>query len=552
MSTDTTSPLPAAIAAWERHAGASIDPHELRAALAAGSLPEAFHRTAVDAGEGLAVSIEGESASYRELDEAAGRIAAWLRSRGVDPGERVLLCGPNSLGFVVAYLGTLRAGAVVVLAGAEATERELGHMALHSGAVAGFAAGDAHGRVGAVAKRTGLDPLVALDLDVSPTLEEASAGPDLLPPPNVDGDEIAVIGYTSGTTGSPKGAALSHSNVLASLRGIVIAWRWSADDVLVHALPMSHQHGLAGLQVTLLAGSRAAIQRGLDPEALCAAFEREEATVLFSVPAVYERLLSAGDRRSGLAGAADPGHVAGIVGSQFASLRLATSGSAPLAPALWRRAAELIGSEPLERYGTTESGLDVSNPYDGPRKPGAVGLPLPGVEVQVVDAGGEAIEAGADGEVVVRGPQVLARYWADDRASRASFFPDRWFRTGDVGRIDPGDGYLSITGRIKDLIISGGMNVYPREVELVLETHPSVGRAAVVGVPSERWGEAVVAFVVPEGAGVDRDEVGAHAREMLAPYKCPKAVLETDALPFDEFGKLRRTELVETARKELD
>ena len=529
-------PSAVTVAAWERHSGGPVDPDDLRATLAAGSLPQVFHQTAVEAGDRPAVCVDGESASYRELDDSAGRIAAWLRERGIGLGERVLLCGPNSLGFVVAYVGTLRAGCVVVLAGSGLTERELEHMVRHSGAAAGFAAGDAHGRLSAVATRTGLDPVIALDLDVSPTLAEVSAGPATLAPAELDPNDVAVIAYTSGTTGAPKGAALSHANVLSSLRGIMIAWRWSRDDVLVHALPMSHQHGMAGLQVTLLAGSRAVIHRALDPKALCTAIERERATVLFSVPAVYERLLSWGEATQ----------------AQFSSLRLATSGSAPLGPELWERTAGLIGREPVERYGTTESGLDVSNPYEGPRKPGAVGVPLPGVEMHVVDAEGKVVDTGTDGEVVVRGPQVLAGYWADQQASPESFFVGGWFRTGDIGRIDPADGYLSITGRIKDLIISGGMNVYPREVELVLEQHPTVQRAAVVGVPSKRWGEQVVAFVVPTEGPVRSEEIREYARGMLAPYKSPKAVLEADELPFDGFGKLRRAELVEMAIKELD
>ena len=338
-----------------------------------------------------------------------------------------------------------------------------------------------------------------------------------------------------------------------------MAWRWSEGDVLVHSLPMSHQHGLAGLQATLLAGSRAVIQRGLDAVRLAAAIEEEAATVLFSVPAVYERLVAS-------AGPVEAGEDAAPTGgaTQFRSLRLATSGSAPLPPGLWRRVAALIGTEPLERYGTTESGLDVSNPHDGPRKPGAVGIPLPGVEVELVDpvalepgvgaASGERVTLGVDvdGEVVVRGPQVLSRYWGDAGATRESLLDGGWFRTGDVGRVDSSDGYLSITGRIKELIISGGMNVYPREVELVLEQHPAVERAAVIGVPSERWGEAVVAFVVPREGGLDEEEIREHARELLAPYKSPKAVLEADALPFDGFGKLRRGELVEMAKEELN
>jgi malonyl-CoA/methylmalonyl-CoA synthetase len=293
----------------------------------------------------------------------------------------------------------------------------------------------------------------------------------------------------------------------------------------------------------------------LDPGRLVAAIRDESASILFSVPAVYERLVAAsegcGRNREGQPGVGQS-PVTRASESSFGSLRLATSGSAPLSTELWAQAAELIGSQPLERYGTTESGLDVSNPYDGPRKPGAVGIPLPGVEMRVVDSAGAELAADADGEVVVRGPQVFAGYWGDDRATRDSFYPQGWFRTGDVGRIDPDDGYLSITGRIKDLIISGGLNVYPKEVELVLEQHPGVERAAVVGVPSERWGEAVVAFVVPAGADVDGNELREHARELLAPYKTPKVVLSTDALPFDSFGKLRRSELAQLAADEVE
>jgi malonyl-CoA/methylmalonyl-CoA synthetase len=209
----------------------------------------------------------------------------------------------------------------------------------------------------------------------------------------------------------------------------------------------------------------------------------------------------------------------------------------------------LLGQEPLERYGTTETGLDVSNPYDGPRRPGSVGLPLPGIEVEVADESGRPAAAGEDGEIRLRGPHVFEGYWQDDAATQASFHRG-WFRTGDIGRIDPADGYLSITGRLKELIISGGLNVYPREVELVLEDHPSVGRAAVVGLPSERWGEEVVALVVPaEDAVLDETELAAHARDALAPHKRPKAILCVHSLPVNALGKLQRSAAAEVAAR---
>ena len=523
------------IEAWERHANAPVDPHALRLRLAHGNLPRAFHEAAVEAGDRIALTVEDESVTHRELDARAGRLAAWIREQGVRPGDRIVLAGASSLALVVSYLGILRAEAVVVLADAALTERELHYLVEDSGAVAAFAGGEACGRLSTIARDDVLGPVVALDAgNREPTFEQALEGHLPLPPPGHDGRRTAVFGYTSGTTGKPKGAPLAHTNLLASLRGIMLAWRWREDDVLVHTLPLSHQHGLSGLQATLLAGARAVVHASLDPARLCATIAAERATVLFAVPAVYERLLA----------------WEGAPSADFASLRLATSGSAPLSPALWRRVTDLLGREPVERYGTTETGLDVSNPYDGPRKPGSVGIPFPGIEAEVVDELGRSVEDGTDGEIVLRGPHVFSGYWRNDEATRASFHAGGWFRTGDVGRIDPSDGYLSITGRLKEMIISGGLNVYPREVELVLEEHPAVARAAVVGLPSQRWGEEVVALVVPaEGSVVDEDELGAHARSALAPHKRPKAILAVESLPVTALGKLQRSALAELAER---
>jgi malonyl-CoA/methylmalonyl-CoA synthetase len=311
----------------------------------------------------------------------------------------------------------------------------------------------------------------------------------------------------------------------------MLAWRWTADDVLVHALPLSHQHGLGGVHATLLAGSSAAIHAGFDPARLAGAVAAERATVLFAVPAIYQRLVG----------------TEGIQSSAFASLRLAISGSAPLSPTLFERAGELLGRVPLERYGTTESGLDTSNTYEGDRRPGSVGLPLPGVSMAIANPDGVPVEPGSDGEIVFRGPQVFAGY-TDDAETAAAFHPAGWFRTGDIGRVDPGDGSLAITGRSKEVIITGGLNVNPREVELALETFAGVTAAAVVGVASERWGEEVVAFVVAEsGRAPNEVELIAHARARLAAYKCPKRVIPIGELPMNAIGKLDRERLRELA-----
>jgi malonyl-CoA/methylmalonyl-CoA synthetase len=312
--------------------------------------------------------------------------------------------------------------------------------------------------------------------------------------------------------------------VLSSIRAVMLAWRWTADDVLLHALPLFHQHGLGGVHATLLAGSRAVIQSRFDPERLLTAIADVRPSVLLAVPAMYMRLTEGG--RAPLA------H----------SLRLLVSGSAALSPRLAERVAELTGQLPLERYGTTESGLDISNPYDGPRVPGTVGIPLPGVEAAIASDDGRPLEAGEDGEIIVRGPQVFGGYRGLPEATAEAFHPGGWFRTGDIGRVRRDDGYVEITGRIRELIISGGMNVYPREVEFALESHPAVARASVVGVPSERWGEEVVAAIVPAGR-VREEDLIEFARSQLAAYKCPKRLLLVEELPVNAMGKVVAAEV---------
>jgi len=383
---------------------------------------------------------------------------------------------------------------------------------------------------------TPLHMVVALEeAPDDPSLQQAISQGEPLEPENAGGNDAALLAYTSGTTGRPKGVPLSHANLLSSIRAAMRAWRWGANDVLVHALPFTHQHGLGGVHATLLCGSRAVVHGKLDPGRLCATIESERATVLFAVPAIYEKLAA----------------WEGIEDADFSSLRLAVSGSAALSPALARKVSSLLGQDLLERYGSTESGLSVSNPYEGPRRFGSVGLPLPATELAIVDDEGRGLPPGDDGEIVLRGPQVFSGYWNLPDATKDSFYPGEWFRTGDIGRVDPDDGYLTITGRSKEMIISGGLNVYPREVELALEDHATVDKAAVVGLPSDRWGEEVVAFVVPaQGREVDHGELTAHARQHLSAYKCPKRFFTIEQLPRNELGKVLRDGLVHMADEE--
>jgi len=530
----TDQVMPGAIEAWQRHLGREAEVESLRAELVEGSLPQAFHQIAQRYPERTALTINDDTLTHGELDRRAARVGGWLRAQGLDPGERVVLSGSNSLGFVVTYLGVLRAGGVVVLAGTGLTESELRHLVEDAAAAYALAQGEALDRLSAVESGgTSLRSVVALEEEAStaPSLQRAVDEGEPIEPGDVD-EDVAMLAYTSGTTGRPKGVPLTHANLLSSIRAAMRAWRWEADDVLVHALPFSHQHGLGGVHATLLAGSRAVVHSRFDPATLCAAIESEKATVLFAVPAMYEKLAA----------------WEGIEEANLSTLRLPIAGSSALSPALARKLSSLLGKDVLERYGSTESGLSVSNPYDGPRRFGTVGLPLPGTELALVDDEGRGIEPGNDGEVVLRGPQVFSGYWNLPDATEESFHPGGWFRTGDVGRIDPEDGYLTITGRLKEMIISGGLNVYPREVELVLEDHAAVEGAAVVGVPSERWGEEVVAFVVPtEGDGVDEQDLSAHAREHISAYKCPKRFFAVRNLPRNEVGKVLKEELIQAA-----
>jgi malonyl-CoA/methylmalonyl-CoA synthetase len=528
--------------AWRIHLGEGFDGHEDVIGLLEGdSLPGLFSATAGREPERRALTIGRQSVSHGELDEHAARVGGWLAQHRIGRGDAVLVSAGNSVALVQAYLGVLRVGAVAVLANPSLTEPELARLVLDSRASAAFTGGSALARVNRVRSEhrvprliVGLDDVDGADAAIAETLQ----CPKPVGLSRVDPSDKAVLAYTSGTTGSAKGVALSHRNLISSIKAAMLAWRWQPEDLLLHALPLFHQHGLGGVHATLIAGSEAIVLERFDPVVLCATIASHKASVLFGVPAMYERLVSWA--------ASSPKRL------DLQSLRLVVSGSAPLSPALAHRARALFGEFPLERYGLTESGLDASNPYDGPRRPGTVGLPLPGVQLVIAAADGAPVPDGQDGEIVLRGPQVFSGYSGPD-ANDDAFLGDGWFRTGDIGRIDASDGYLSITGRIKELIITGGMNVYPKEIELALELDSAIAEAVVVGVASQRWGEEVVAVVVPTHPDrFDADRVLASVRERLSLYKCPKRVVVVQELPRNASGKLLRREIAEAAGERPD
>jgi malonyl-CoA/methylmalonyl-CoA synthetase len=422
-------------------------------------------------------------------------LAGRLARLGLRAGDRLLCSASPSVDLVVAHLAALRMGVTVVPANTAYGPDELGHIVADAAPKAALV--DVAGRV---ADLPAFGPAAdELDDGPAPRLDAAEAG------------DPAMILYTSGTTGRPKGAVLSHANLLASARAVTIAWRWTSEDRLVLALPLFHAHGLAvGVHGTLVAGASADVLPKFDVDAVIDTVS-SGATLLFGVPTMWSRLASS-PRAAALR-----------------RLRLCVSGSAPLPPQVSARVRAACGQDMVERYGMTETLMLTSHPVDGERRPGTVGLPLPGVTVRLDD----------DGEILVAGPNVFGGYRG---LPRDEFFTsDGFFRTGDVGAWD-GDGYLRIVGRTKELIISGGFNVYPREVEEVLLTHPAVVEAAVVGVPSEEWGEEVVAAVVL-GAPVDEDALIAWCRARMAHFKCPRAVRPVPSLPRNAMGKVVREQL---------
>ncbi len=345
-------------------------------------------------------------------------------------------------------------------------------------------------------------------------------------------EDPALIVYTSGTTGAPKGAVLSHANLVAGTEALRLAWAWEPEDRLVLALPLCHVHGLcAGLFGTLGAGASAVVLPRFRAEAVLDAAGRERASLFFGVPTMYHRLLDT------------------TRAAELGRLRLCVSGSAPLPVALWRQVRDRAGVSVLERYGMSETLLTLSNPLEGERRPGTVGLPLPGAEVRIgpppggppKPAGSAPVRSADEGELLVRGPMVFGGYWERPDAT-AACFTDGWFRTGDIASVDEA-GYVSIRARATELVISGGWNVYPAEVEDVLHGCPGVVDVAVTGTPSAEWGEAVTAWVVSDGSLGDPSPLLAFAADRLAAYKRPRVVHFVDALPRNAMGKVVRAEL---------
>lgn len=443
--------------------------------------------------------------SRGELDAESALRAGRLAALGLKPGDRILLSAESSWDLVATYVAALRMGLVVIPTNTAYGARELAHVIQDAGPLAAIV--NEPEKSAALREAAPHLHLITPALDLpdgpTPTLDTTSAA------------SPALVCYTSGTTGQPKGAVLSHANCLASAEGLRLAWRWTEADRLLLTLPLFHMHGLGvGLHGTLYNGSAAILYRGFRPEVLLADIDAQDATLFFGVPTMYHRLANHPQA------------------AQLANLRLCVSGSAPLPATLHEEIERISGQRVLERYGMTETLMLVSNPHDAERRPGSVGFPLPGVELRL---------AGEPAEIQVRGPNVFSGYWDRAEANAAAFTDDGWFKTGDLGAID-NDGYVSIIGRAKELIISGGFNVYPREVEDVLRTHPAIEDVAVVGEPSEEWGERVVAYAVASGP-IELDGLREAIGDELAPFKHPRGLHLVAELPRNALGKVQKHRL---------
>lgn len=447
------------------------------------------------------VPAAGVPITYREMDERSAKFAAVLRGRGIHPGDRIVVQIEKSVDAVAIYLACLRVGAIYVPLNTAYTVSEVEYFI------------------------TDAAPAVVItESNIAELVAEAQVVEPWFGVETRLADDLAAMVYTSGTTGRSKGAMLTHANLTSNALTLHAIWRFTPGDVLLHVLPIYHVHGLfVALHTAMLNASTVLFQSKFDVEET---FELlGEATVMMGVPTHYIRLLAHPDFDS----------------KMCSNMRLFTSGSAPMTEAVHHAFTEQTGHTILERYGMSECGMITSNPYEGDRIPGTVGFPLPAVRIRVV-ADGADVGPGEVGVVQVIGPNVFAGYWRQEDKTEAAH-DGEWFITGDVGSIDE-EGRLTLEGRSGDMIISGGLNIYPREIEMILDDCPGVHESAVVGTPDLDFGENVVAFVVADGTTkVDSEGLTAEMQTKLAGFKVPRSIVFIDELPRNSMGKVQKSVL---------
>ena len=471
---------------------------------------------------------DGGRLGYKELQRDVNRLANFLSNIGVEKGDRVAVQLEKSPQVLVLYLACLKAGYVYLPLNTAYTPNELAYFMDNAEPTVAVCDPDREDLFTRLAGEYDLRHLFTLDADGQGSLLQASKHtPAAFDAEYCDKDDIAVILYTSGTTGRPKGAMITHGNLAANGRALQETWQWQQQDVLLHALPIFHIHGLfVACHNVLLGGSKMLFLPGFDTRAILRLLP--EATVLMGVPTFYTRLLD------------DPAFNRAIC----SHMRLFISGSAPLLEQTFEAFRQRTGHTILERYGMTETGMNTSNPVDGPRLPGTVGLPLPGVEVRIVDEKNQPVRDQDVGILQVKGDNVFKGYWRMPEKTAEEFTDDGFFITGDLASRNE-QGYIAIVGRNKDMIITGGYNVYPKEIELLLDDIDGIKESAVIGLPHRDFGEAVTAVIIPINSNDIPDEqaIIKSLKQQLAGYKVPKKIIVLDQLPRNTMGKVQKNML---------
>jgi malonyl-CoA/methylmalonyl-CoA synthetase len=492
------------------------------------NLNDLFDLTLKGCAKQSALEFQGSSFTFQDLDVRSNQWANYLRESGFKQGDRLAVYLPNCVELIDAFLACVKAGVVFTPINVLYREREVGHIAADAEPKVIFTNRELSANV----------PQGANVWRVEDAAAPVSQQPGGFSAEGIEGDALAALVYTSGTTGRSKGAALTHNNFAANAIALNTCWRMSAEDRMLLALPLFHVHGLGnGLHTWLSSGFKVRLLDRFRKEAILDELLDFQPTVFFGVPTMYERLLAA------------PPKIARQIGLR---MRLFVSGSAPLPAATLERFRELYGHTILERYGMSETMMNLSNPYAGERRPGSVGKPLPGISIRLGDPGSDdgqgEVAAGETGEVLIKGPNVFSGYWRQPEATREAFTADGYFRSGDLA-VRSNDGYYTLQGRRTELILCGGFNVYPREIEEFLCEQAGVTEAAVVGASDPLKGQTPVAYVVP-AEGFDEQALLACCREGLASFKTPSKIVRVEELPRNALGKVQRHRLAKTETPE--
>lgn len=500
------------------------------------NLIECFAPSLLGRSEKTALLFADRSYTFGDLDRASNQVAHTLIQKfGLQKGDRISMFLGNCPELIIYYLAGLKAGCIIVPMNVLYRDSELNHLISDSEPRLILSDRECYKVLKPLLPN--FSPMMDIALVDKTEKEDTLSWDDLFSSNNqealnlshITGESPALMIYTSGTTGTSKGALLSHHNLVSNIVSLLHCWQWTENDQFILTLPLFHLHGLGnGVHGWLASGCQTRLFERFKAEPILDAINKDKATLFFGVPTMYERFLEA---------------IANKTANIPKSVRLFVSGSAPLSPETFEKFQSVFGTKILERYGMSETAMITSNLYCGPgsRVQGTVGKPLPGICLRIADDKGTLVKDGEIGEIQIKGPNVLKEYWRQPEKTADAYTHDHWFKTGDLGKRDD-DGNITITGRAKELIISGGFNIYPQEIINCLVTHPAIKEAAVIGVPDQRRGELVKAYVVTEYL-VDTEDLIEHCKKHLASFKVPRSIIELPNLPRNAMGKLQLKKL---------